>query len=448
MKIATPAHLARYTYNTIRLAKTFTQTPPEPIITELMQCLYFASMQTEEGRPVKVNVTFIDHLHPEETPVLTADAWRVTNFKTPSPFNVKTIVKLSQAADPWSSSLAVYYDNDHQLWIYGLVDQTIHAQRFIHHEGDSQPQLPGMFQVSITGIGCLAVTYDYELIAVLRQNTLVNKFLDVLHYGPVSEMLKADSRPLAVKLDRFIQQHYRRSFQGDSSAYALRIWQNTLSRLLLQVKQYHHGGAILITDKTKGLTIKYEMDYPRLHEAMIELLETTAAVSALEQPFTIKQRSQFSVDEFMDLEIARMEHQEAENQLKGAIRFVGAQSCVDGLIVLNHRLEVCGFGAVIHEIDPPSQIYFSETNKVTPAKLIPRDPDNFGTRHRSMMSYCWHNSDALGLVISQDGDLRAIKRLGGQLVIWENIKIQNYLKSKKLRHLGVFEKSIGMEELG
>lgn len=447
MKILTPAHLARYTYNTVRLAKTFDQPPSEPIITELMQCLYFASMQTEEGRPVKVNVTFIDHLHPAETPVFTVDAWRVTNFKTPLPFDIKTIVKLSQAADPWSSSLAVYYDKHDQLWIYGLIDQTIHAQRFIHHEGDSQPQFPGMFQVSIIGIGCLSVTYDYELIAVLRQNTLVNKFLDVLHYGPVADMLRRDSYSAATKLDAFVKQHYRRSFQGDSSVFALRIWQNTLSRLLLQVQQYHHGGAILITDKTEGLTIKYQMDYPRLHQAMVALLQTGAAVSALEQPFITSRRSQFAINDFMALERARMEHHEAENQLKGAIRFVGAQSCVDGLIVLNHQLEVCGFGAVIDEIDPPEQIYISETNKVTHAKLVPRNPDNFGTRHRSMMSYCWHHSDALGLVISQDGDLRAIKRLGDQLVIWENIKIQNYLKSKKIKHLGVFEKSVGMDEL-
>ncbi|MBE9585705.1 hypothetical protein IM792_14710 [Mucilaginibacter sp. JRF] len=447
MKIATPAHLARYTYNTVRLAKTFEQTPPELIIRDLMEGLYFASMKTEEGRPVKVNVTFIDHLRPEEKPVATADVWRVTNFQTPLPFDIKTIVKLSQAADPWSSSLAVYYDENDKLWINGLIDQTIHAQRFIHHEGNNKPQLPGMFQTSIIGIGCLSVIYDYELIAVLRQNVLVNKFLDVLHYGPISEMLKTDSKSAAQKLETFIKQHHRRSFQGDSSLFALRIWQSTLSRLLLQVQLYHHGGAILITNQTEGLTVKYQMDYPRLHQAMVAMLQTGAAASASEQAIITSRKLHFPIDDYILLEKARMEHQEAENQLKGAIRFVAAQSCVDGLIVLNHQLEVCGFGAVIDEIDPPKEIYFSDTNKVTVSKLTSRNPDNFGTRHRSMMSYCWHHDDALGLVISQDGDLRAVKRLGDQLVIWENIKIQNYVKSKKIRHLGVFEKSVGMDEL-
>ena len=41
-----------------------------------------------------------------------------------------------------------------------------------------------------------------------------------------------------------------------------------------------------------------------------------------------------------------------------------------------------------------------------------------------MMRYCYSNPGSIGFVISQDGDVRAITRLGSRLVLWENIDVQ------------------------
>jgi hypothetical protein len=49
-----------------------------------------------------------------------------------------------------------------------------------------------------------------------------------------------------------------------------------------------------------------------------------------------------------------------------------------------------------------------------------------------MFSYCWNNNGSLGFVISQDGDIRAITRVEDKLVIWENIKVQQFIKSEKI----------------
>jgi len=52
-----------------------------------------------------------------------------------------------------------------------------------------------------------------------------------------------------------------------------------------------------------------------------------------------------------------------------------------------------------------------------------------------MFSYCWNNLGSLGFVISQDGDIRAITRVNDKLIMWENIKVQQYSKSRKLKRL-------------
>ncbi len=53
-----------------------------------------------------------------------------------------------------------------------------------------------------------------------------------------------------------------------------------------------------------------------------------------------------------------------------------------------------------------------------------RSLQEFGTRHRAMMRYCFEFPETLGFVISQDSDIRAMRRIGGRLVLWENINVQ------------------------
>ena len=80
----------------------------------------------------------------------------------------------------------------------------------------------------------------------------------------------------------------------------------------------------------------------------------------------------------------------------------------------------------------PKKIYVATTSTATAKSLIASDPVHYGTRHRSMIAYCWNHPTSLGLVVSQDGEIRAFARIEDKLIMWENIKMQQYLKSRKL----------------
>jgi DNA integrity scanning protein DisA with diadenylate cyclase activity len=45
--------------------------------------------------------------------------------------------------------------------------------------------------------------------------------------------------------------------------------------------------------------------------------------------------------------------------------------------------------------------------------------DNVGTRHRSVYYLCHQIPEALGVVISQDGNVRMVKWRDGQVTYWE-----------------------------
>jgi hypothetical protein len=86
-------------------------------------------------------------------------------------------------------------------------------------------------------------------------------------------------------------------------------------------------------------------------------------------------------------------------------------SAVDGCVVLNHNLDVLGFGGVIGLGDSDKKIVESP-RKLKNAKTgaILEDSEivslDLGTRHRSAFRLCKAHADSLVFVISQDGDLR------------------------------------------
>jgi hypothetical protein len=427
---STPGDLANLVFKKLNGAKTHIPTPNIEVLTALFETMFYSSLKTEESQFIKVTITYIDPENPDPSPPprIVADRWSCVYFSEKIPFTVKNLVKLSKAADPWSSSLAVYCDNNNELSIWGMIDQAIHYQSFLNYESDSGPEKPGLFQSSITGIGNLVVMFDYELIANLKQNNLISNYIDVFKFGPISDILNQNTDPYKKRIEKFIKDKFPREEVDDWDSHVEHLYKESLSRILLRIQNYQHGGAILISKRiVSDIKIKYKFSYDRLFNAIIN-------------------NSLFTISNYVKMQIIHNEYIEASqknipinlyldesiSEIKGAIRFISSLSCIDGLIVLTPVLKVRGFGAIIELKEIPDLVYTSNTSKINEEKLMPIESNHFGTRHRSMFSYCWNNTNTLGFVISQDGDIRAITRVNDKLIMWENIKVLKYLRSSKL----------------
>jgi hypothetical protein len=106
---------------------------------------------------------------------------------------------------------------------------------------------------------------------------------------------------------------------------------------------------------------------------------------------------------------------------------------VDGLVVMDRNLAVRGYGVEITNAEEPESLYIASDRMASPAKLRPALYNHYGTRHRSMMRYCFQNPGSVGFVVSQDGEVRVITKVGESLVMWENIKLKyySYVSKKK-----------------
>jgi hypothetical protein len=432
---STPVELAAFVAKRIKLAKILQDIPSQEILTELFNVLFYTSLRTEEGQFIKVTVT----LYNEQFEILQKGANKRHDDCKYYPFNVpillteKNLTKLSKAADPWSSSLAVYFDDENKLFIRGMIDQAIHYQSFLNFERADKPTQPGILQVMVSGVGMLSVIFDFEQIATLNRSTLTKKYSDALNSGPVANFIADHTSTMK----QWIIDHLKREkLKAEDWEYAIEdLYVQSLSRILLKIQGYGHGGTLLITNDLKtDLKTKYEISYNRLEMAMLHLLKASILHNSVTDDLQQSENNgdeHIPMEDYQDYASSLSDLEEAQNELKGAIRFIASLSCVDGLILLSERLNVKGFGTIITRKTLPTEVYVSETG-VARANLKSQVPTHFGTRHQSLFAYCLAHPDSLGFVVSQDGELRAVMCVNGQLVIWENIKIHQFLRSKKL----------------
>jgi len=433
-KNSTPSDLAEFVYEELQRSKIKDKKPSLEVLTELFETLYFTSLQTEEGQFIKLIVTLLDHekIRPEEEDDQ-FDEWKFYPFESKEILSIKNLVKLSKAVDPWSSSLSIYYDDNEDLYIYGLIDQTIHYQSFLNYEREERPDHPGVIKVMITGIGILSVMLDYQPLATLNQNSLVKNYPNVFEFGPISEFLKANCLYSEKTMRSVIGYDIEKEEMEELNSVVYLNVIEAICRILLRIKNYNHGGAILITKEfTKDVKVKYKLKYNRINRSIKHIVSSISINDALTDHVRDlkKKGKQMPIALHNECDNSELYLEDSNNELIGAIRFVSSLSCVDGLVLLSPLLTVNGFGTVITEKGLPEFVHISKVS--SPSRITKIKPEHYGTRHQSMFAYCNKHPDSVGFIVSQDGEIRAVKSVEGKLIMWENIKVYQFQKSSKL----------------
>jgi hypothetical protein len=443
-----PADLARHVAQ--RFMAEYGYSPPVEVLVKLMETLYFASLKTDEGRPPVCTINFFD---PHRTTFTTcepapADCWSEVRFELPAPLDIRNLTKLARAADPAVASLAVTYDDAGNLSICGLVDQELRYSDFIALDAAVAPPRPGLFQATITGVGNVSVYVNYRLISSLEQNSLVRDYHDVLWEGPVHDLLERHFRAF------LIDEGFAAEGAAGPSNYSpfracLQVrWINAICRILMSMQRYKHGGGLIIspTGSSSGLNVKYRIHYSRLPSALLGIDQYEFLRGQV-----VQQVAQVCQDRSRDVLPCSLHYQQREfrkrfderkSEVLGCTHFIASLSCVDGFVLMDRRLRVLGFGVEVRSGEPVENLTLAGDPTGADQHRRRGDLEQFGTRHRAMIRYCHENPGALGFVVSQDGDIRAMLRLGDQLVMWENIEVQLAFRSESgvlIRHDGAAE---------
>lgn len=432
-----PKDLARHVYR--HLISRRKERPPQLTVLEtLFESLYFASLKQEENQPISCRIAFIRRADPDPFPPsrIVADRWSVFRIEPQLPFSVRNLVKLSTAVDPWTSTLAVDVDITGELRIWGLIDQSLHYSAYVMKETSTGPEMPGMFQATIEGVGEIAAYKTYVLLGSLRKDVLVTKQPRVFEAGPfhskLRKIIRKYRRAVVAKVEK---DAYRARRHWDESLEDL--WISTLCRILIGIRRYGHGGAVLISDTDRGLSPKYTLGYPRLRDALVragaETISHTYYSDIIHEEFIDGKLEEMPLDLYLDEAVSSSELEDINNELRGCIRFMVSLSRVDGLVWVDSDLSLHGFGVEITTKKDPRAVYRAHNTMGT--NLTRLDLNHFGMRHRSMMRYCEALPSSIGFVISQDGDVRAIANIDGRILLWDDVRIQSILIPRTPRAL-------------
>ena len=442
MRAKSISDLARTVHERLKRDRS---SPGTGVLARLFEVVYFTSLKTEEGKPVQVRIAVVDpeDPDPDRPPGPNPDRWKITKFADRLPLTVSNLVKLSKAADPWSSCLAVYFASSKELFIWGLVDQVVHFNTYLVHEKSDAYAPPGLCQIIALGTADLSVYREHEFIARLAQDTLSKRLTDVFWSGPVSDRLDVGISPYiravwkqvlleedAPYVKKWVSKLRHDRYWGTSMADT---WIGTICRILISIQRFRHGGALLITRSNADLNLKYRINYPRLRTALTRLWAARMRRWMAEEeinPFIDEGRGDWvPVGGYLDKEVAGNDEEDLQDEVTGCVRFISSLSCVDGLILATPHLVIRGFGVEIRTSRDVAAVHVASSPRPSDRSLKQVDPSHYGTRHRSMMRYCFAHPGSLGFVVSQDGDIRAITRVGKKLVMWENLKVLDFMKS-------------------
>jgi hypothetical protein len=415
----------------------------EPRLASLFETAFLASTITDEGRNVTCSISVFDpHQTINDGPeIVRTDRWSIMPLADPIPCTPEHLARISQAIRPHAGALGVHPASDGGWSIWAIIDQEHLIRGFRQHKVDQFYPRAGQFQVEIVGPGCIALYHDSVLLARLQRDALIKDFQDIFHEGPLAGALGKLAEVHRSRVVRVLSQwrgpsnnldHGSRSKTIEVPVESIDLWLDrakerwlrALSGTLLEMRQLHHGGALLIIPRAVfvDLNVKHRFEYARMDEVLAEQCASDIMAHSLRH-FGLDTEDEKQLQLILpELEDAERRSADATRSEVGAIQFIASLSGLDGLVLAVRGMKIRGFGVEILTKQDPKVAYLAMDPFGATGERI--DPTRWGTRHRSMMRYCVRHKGSIGFVVCQDGDVRAMMRVVERLLVWPNIDLE------------------------
>jgi hypothetical protein len=206
------------------------------------------------------------------------------------------------------------------------------------------------------------------------------------------------------------------------------IW--FIQRILIRIRENFHGGTLIMIpdeilniDDTRlkdRIKIKYPCHYD---EAWTSLIDELVKFAQYYEPHSkLWLKNELSQSEFRRDHMSKVNHDESKENVKRAVQFLATLSAVDGAVVITDKLRLLGFGAELIAMSPS----LNEVHIISDSDNLSGDAHSlefYGTRHRSAFRFCSSFDDAIAFIVSQDGGIRIVKRVGSKVLVWPTVNL-------------------------
>jgi hypothetical protein len=402
---------------------TPTALPPSPLLEDLLSTCYQASMLREEERPVQVRLILAEPEHFQEEDVPPLGLHRQV-FSQPRPCDETELRKLSAAVDFSRSLIGVTLSDEREWQIWGIVHS---GSRWLQaYRGGRQvpPAFPDVPIILVSGAGRLAVLRGMETLATLVEGRIITPDINVFEAswlreyfaGLRAEMLDclAASNGGRQKWDHLL----------DPNLIGI-IGRHAAMRIISTMRESRQGGTLLylpherleeFTAKNPFITIKYQFRENEARQRLVKLILQTIHKFTETYRHGTNEVKRLGWQEYVASESGALSL--LEEAIFEAAHQLADFAAADGAVVLTNRNRMLGFGGMIKgdfdQLDTVARALDAEGDQ-----RLAEPTENVGTRHRSVYCLCHQIPEALGIVISQDGNVRFIKRNNGRVTYWE-----------------------------
>ena len=416
--------------------------PPIPSLSELRELLtiiFFASMETEEGRPLTFCLCYSEtetirrEYSTEQVPVIP--------FAKPRSLTVDSLRSLAPAANRRNSALIVggasCFDEPTDLRISGLLHVGSDLANARSGKTHFYRRPPYVLLVDVRGPGNLHVYQGSIKIALLRSGRIEDQAI-VSHLDLVgaNELLR---RGEAVLMPRITPPKCEPAREWGPFQFSALL--NTLLCIVNGIAELRHGGALLIVPPVLPSESESESD-PETETGFALPLRLKYALNPaspfLDEAFVAFMNARHRWGDVMDQAEAgkrranskepsvALETRVADSELADRIDTVARLSGVDGAVVLTSSLQLLGFGAeILLESAPPITVLQVTGDALRNRQWPEQDSEAFGMRHRSAVRFVGAVEGAVAFIVSQDGVISFCWKDQGRTLLKRNINCTN-----------------------
>lgn len=420
---AYPPDLARVTWNIISSReKGTTPLPRFENLQALLATAFIASFERDELRRVRFRMAFTASTRELDEDLIGS---QTLPFADARPFSVDEIRKLAPTVEFSTSALLVSELEDGELAIVGIIHTGSRWLRSVQGgRDDPETASSAGLVIHVLGAGHLEVRLGADPVARLRRGQIVTQQLDVFRSSWLSaKFAHVRAELLRAHEERIHGEQQLSTMPVDPKLFG-KLSQQMVKRSIAGIQRAEHGGLVLIVPQRKeavfsapnlDLSMRNRvLDTPtrRRHRAlMLRAAELLAALAGNVETHLV------GWEEYTSITDPRLDT--LDEALFQEAYLIAGLAAMDGAVVLNDRFEVLGFGAEIQCVDVHIPYIVRALNEE--GTLVTRESlDGVGTRHRAAYRFVTKHPDTLAVVVSQDGGVRFVISVEGQLTCFEH----------------------------
>jgi hypothetical protein len=203
-----------------------------------------------------------------------------------------------------------------------------------------------------------------------------------------------------------------------------RIDQQLVRRTIAQVRLARHGGTLVFLPHGEAarvaasgtpIALKYRFsdEEPRRRYRSLQLHLLDVVAKAAEREGRVLDWESYRASTAPDVAAI-------DDALLELAHGIAGFAEVDGAVLLSKRFEVMGFGGEIGG-DLPDVTRVMRALDLEGELRAEEATDALGTRHRSLFRLCAAVPGALGIVVSQDGEVRFVTKKDGAVTYWSEL---------------------------